>query len=67
MKSKKRSPTRSLPTAAPSPTTTRSAATTGPGTTGNAPQPFAGALRAMKTALDPGGIMNPGVLIDVRG
>jgi alkyldihydroxyacetonephosphate synthase len=28
------------------------------------PEPFAGALKAAKTALDPAGIMNPGVLID---
>ncbi|MGZ5321542.1 MAG: FAD-binding oxidoreductase [Solirubrobacterales bacterium] len=28
------------------------------------PQPFAGALRAAKRELDPGGILNPGVLID---
>jgi len=28
------------------------------------PQPFAEALRAAKTAVDPRGIMNPGVLID---
>jgi alkyldihydroxyacetonephosphate synthase len=29
------------------------------------PEPFAAALRAVKTALDPAAIMNPGVLIDV--
>ena len=28
------------------------------------PEPFAEALRAAKTALDPAGILNPGVLID---
>jgi alkyldihydroxyacetonephosphate synthase len=28
------------------------------------PEPFAAALRAAKAALDPGGIMNPGVLVD---
>jgi alkyldihydroxyacetonephosphate synthase len=28
------------------------------------PEPFAGALRAAKTAVDPTGILNPGVLID---
>ncbi len=28
------------------------------------PEPFAAALRAAKAALDPGGILNPGVLID---
>jgi FAD linked oxidases, C-terminal domain len=29
------------------------------------PEPFAAALRAVKTTLDPAAIMNPGVLIDV--
>ncbi|HZU61568.1 MAG TPA: FAD-linked oxidase C-terminal domain-containing protein, partial [Solirubrobacteraceae bacterium] len=28
------------------------------------PEPFAAALRAAKAALDPGGLLNPGVLID---
>jgi alkyldihydroxyacetonephosphate synthase len=28
------------------------------------PEPFAAALRAAKSALDPAGILNPGVLID---
>jgi alkyldihydroxyacetonephosphate synthase len=28
------------------------------------PQPFADALRAAKAALDPAGILNPGVLVD---
>ena len=28
------------------------------------PEPFAAALRAAKAALDPGGILNPGVLVD---
>ena len=49
--------------AARSPTTTPSAATTGPGTTGSAADPFAAALRAAKAALDPRGILNPGVLV----
>jgi alkyldihydroxyacetonephosphate synthase len=31
------------------------------------PEPFAVALRAAKAALDPAGILNPGVLIDPRG
>ncbi|HXY63978.1 MAG TPA: FAD-linked oxidase C-terminal domain-containing protein, partial [Mycobacterium sp.] len=28
------------------------------------PDPFAAALRAAKSALDPAGILNPGVLLD---
>jgi alkyldihydroxyacetonephosphate synthase len=31
------------------------------------PEPFANALRAMKSVLDPAGIMNPGVLVDADG
>ena len=46
-----------------SPTTTRSAATTARGTTASAPTPFAAALRGAKAAVDPAGIMNPGVLL----
>ena len=34
---------------------------------GQRPEPFASALRAMKAALDPAGVMNPGVLVDMRG
>ena len=30
------------------------------------PEPFAAALRGAKAAVDPAGIMNPGVLIDPR-
>ena len=48
--------------AARSPTTTRSGGTTGPGTTGSAPDPFARAMRAAKDELDPHGLLNPGVL-----
>ena len=46
-----------------SPTTTRSAATTAPGYDRQRPEPFALALRAAKSALDPHGILNPGVLV----
>ena len=31
---------------------------------GQRPDPFAAALRAAKAALDPAGVMNPGVLVD---
>ena len=51
-------------TAARSRTITRSAAITARGTTGNGHRPFAVALHAAKRALDPAGILNPGVLID---
>ena len=55
---------RSSRTAARSPTTTPSAATTAPGTTASARTASPPALRAAKRALDPAGILNPGVLID---
>ena len=55
---------RCSPTAARSPTTTPSAATTDPGTTGSVPIPFAAALAAVKRTLDPAGDPQPGVLID---
>ena len=32
--------------------------------TASAPTPFAAALRAAKAAVDPAGLLNPGVLID---
>ena len=54
------------PAAARSPTTTPSAATTARGTTRQRPEPFAAALRAAKAAVDPAGLLNPGVLIDPR-
>ena len=41
-----------------------SGAITGPGTTRSGRELFAGALRAAKRTLDPGGILNPGVLLD---
>ena len=58
------SATRCWPPAARSPTTTPSAATTGRGMTASARTPFAAALRAAKAAVDPAGMLNPGVLID---
>ncbi|GAA3114351.1 hypothetical protein GCM10017687_29180 [Streptomyces echinatus] len=61
--SRPRCPRRSRRRAARSPTTTRSGATTARGTTGSAPGPFAAALSAAKTALDPAGVLNPGVLL----
>ncbi len=57
-------PMRSSPAAEPSPTITPSDAIIAPGMTASGPQPFAEALRAAKSAVDPAGIMNPGVLID---
>ena len=50
--------------AARSPTTTRSAATTAPGTTGSAPSPSPPRCGPRRRQLDPAGILNPGVLID---
>ena len=50
--------------AARSPTTTPSAATTAPGTTASAPTRSRPRCAAAKGALDPRGILNPGVLID---
>ena len=63
-RSRRRRPRRSSRTAAPSPTTTRSAATTGPGTTSSAPTCSPPRSRAAKQALDPAGVLNPGVLLD---
>ena len=47
-----------------SPTTTRSGATTGPGMTASARSRSRRRCAAAKAAVDPRGIMNPGVLID---
>ena len=49
--------------AARSPTTTRSAATTATWYDRQRPDVFAAALRGAKAAVDPAGIMNPGVLL----
>ena len=38
-----------------------------PGYDRQRPEPFALALRAAKRALDPAGVLNPGVLVDVPG
>ena len=50
--------------AARSPTTTPSAATTGPGTTASAPTRSPPRCAGAKAAVDPRGILNPGVLLD---
>ena len=52
------------PPAGRSPTTTPSGATSGRWYDRQRPQPFAAALRAAKQAVDPAGLLNPGVLID---
>ena len=54
--------TQCSPPAARSRTTTRSAATTAPGTTASARTRSPAAMRAAKDALDPHGLLNPGVL-----
>ena len=54
---------RDLATAAPSPTTTPSAATTDPGTTA-ATRPLRRRPVRGEAALDPAGVLNPGVLLD---
>ncbi len=63
-RSSARSPTRSWRRAGPSPTTTRSGATTGRGMTASDRSPSRRRCAAAKAAVDPSGIMNPGVLID---
>ena len=59
-----RRPRRSSPPAARSPTTTRSAATTGPGTTASARSRSPRRCARRSAAVDPAGMLNPGVLID---
>ena len=63
-RSRPRRARRSSRSAARSRTTTPSVATTAPGYDRERPELFAAALRAAKRALDPRGILNPGVLID---
>ena len=63
-RSRRPPPRRSSAPAARSRTTTPSAATTGPGTTASARTPFADGAARRQAAVDPAGILNPGVLID---
>ena len=58
-------PTPSWPPAAPSPTTTPSVACTAPGTTSSAPISSPKPSSAAKRAVDPNGVLNPGILVDV--
>ena len=62
-RSRARPPARSSPRAGRSPTTTPSAATTGRWYDVQRPEPFAAALRAAKAAVDPNGLLNPGVFL----
>ena len=64
-RSRRRCPRRSSPTGRRSPTITPSVATTARGTTGSGPTRSRRRCAAAKSALDPAGILNPGVLIDV--
>ena len=58
-----RRPTRWSPRARPSPTTTPSASTTGPGWRTRSATLGVRVLRAVKAELDPTGVLNPGVLV----
>ena len=60
----RRRPRRSPRRAARSPTTTRSGATTGPGTTASDPSRSPRPCARRRRRVDPAGILNPGVLID---
>ena len=63
-RSSARPPTRSSPRAARSPITTPSGATTGRGTTASVPSRSPRRCAAAKAAVDPAGVMNPGVLLE---
>ena len=63
-RSSARRPTRCSRPAARSPTTTPSGAITAPWYDRQRPDPFAAALRGAKAAVDPRGLLNPGVLFD---